>query len=88
VPSSGSTIQRRPAPRLRLSPLLAEDRVARPRRRDDVADRTLGGEVGLGDGIGGRRLRRGRALAARLEALAQQLARGARGPLGDGAQLA
>ena len=57
MPSSGSTIQRRPAPSCVSPPSSPRIASSGRARGDDVADRPLGGEIGLGDEIGRRRLR-------------------------------
>ena len=62
MPSSGSTTQRTPAVAGASSvALLAEDRVVGRSRLEHLADRALGGDVGLADEVGRRALRRHRA---------------------------
>ena len=54
--------------------LLGEEGIGGPALGDQCSDRVLGGEVGLAERIGGRRLARDALLAAGLEARAQQRA--------------
>ena len=85
MPSSGSTTQRRPRRPLVVAALLAEEAVARPRRRQALADQPLGGVVGLRDEVGRARLG-GHVHARPGERLAQLAAGLARDRLGDLAQ--
>ena len=87
VPSSGSTIQRRPLLPETLPALLPHEPVLRPALAEQLADRALGRDVGFADEVGGRALAAHLALGSPPDPLEQQRAGHARGLDGNREEL-